>query len=326
LPPSAASAVGRFLRRPLRASDLRSRRTRPELGRARRIYRSRGERTMIDTSLSSFERDVIEASMEVPVLVDFWAPWCGPCKQLGPMLERLEREYGGRFRLVNVNSDTNPELVSSFALQSIPHSVVFVDGNAVAQFAGAQPEPIVRAFLDRLIPDPSEIEHRAAREALAQGQPGLAESYLKNAIALDPSNDGARLDMAALLIDRGDVRTARTHFEALSSNAPQLSTYSPVSARLEAAEVAEALPPAETLARRIRFTPGDLDARMELAELRIARREFRPALEQLLEIVARDRNYRNDSARLKMLAVFDMVAADPELVTEYRGRLSRLLF
>ncbi len=281
---------------------------------------------MIDTTLSSFERDVIEASMEVPVLLDFWAPWCAPCKQLGPMLERLEREYGGRFRLVNANSDTNPELASSFNLQSLPFSVAFVDGNAVAQFSGAQPEAIVRAFLDRLIPDPSEIEHRAAREALAQGRPELAESYLKNAIALDPSNAAARLDMAGILLDRADVRAARTHFDALSSNARQLPTHAPLAARLEALELAQMLPPAGTLVRRLRVDPGDLDARMDLAELHIARRDFRPALEHLLEIVARDRKYGEDGARLKMLAVFDMAAADAELVTEYRGRLSSLLF
>ena len=281
---------------------------------------------MIDATLSSFERDVIEASMEVPVLVDFWAPWCGPCKQLGPLLERLEREYGGRFKLVNVNSDTNPELVSSFNLKSIPYTVAFVDGNAVAQFSGAQPEAFVRAFLDRLIPDPSEIEHRAARDALAQGQAEVAEGYLKNAIALDPSNDAARLDMAAILLDRSDVDAARTHFDALSSSAEQQSNYAPVSARLEAARRAEALPPAATLARRIHIEPEDLGARMELAELHIARREFAPALDQLLEIVARDRNRGAESARLKMLAVFEMAADDPDLVTEYRGRLSSLLF
>lgn len=281
---------------------------------------------MIDATLSSFERDVIEASMEVPVLVDFWAPWCGPSKVLGPLLERLEREYGGRFRLVNVNSDTNPELVSSFNLQSIPHSVAFVDGNAVAQFMGAQPEAFVRAFLDRLIPNPSEIEHRAAREALTKGQPELAESYLKNAIALDPSNDGARLDMAAVLLDRGDAAGARMHFGALSSNARQLSTHTTVSARLQAAELAEALPPVETLARRIRIDPNDLGARMELAELHIARREFGSALDHLLEIVRRDRNFEEDAARLKMLAVFEMAADDADLVTDYRSRLSSLLF
>src|SRR4051812_30547563 len=281
---------------------------------------------MIDTTLSSFERDVIEASMEVPVLVDFWAPWCAPCKSLGPLLERLEREYGGRFRLVNVNSDTNPELVSSFNLQSVPYSVAFVDGNAVAQFMGAQPEAFVRAFLDRLIPNPSEIEHRAAREALAKGQAELAESYLKNAIALDPSNDGARLDMAGVLLDRGDVLAARTHFDSLSAHARDLSTYVTVSARLEAAELAQALPPVETLKRRIRVNPADLDARMELAELHISRGEYPPALDQLLEVVRCDRNFREDSARLKILAVFEMAAAHPELVTDYRSKLSSLLF
>src|SRR5512142_1288730 len=289
----SCARVGQFLRPALRASDSISRPPNPNsVLRAASIPR-RGY-AMIDTSLSSFERDVIEASMEVPVVVDFWAPWCGPCKQLGPLLERLEREYGGRFRLVNVNSDTNPERVSSFALQSIPHSVVFVDGNAVAQFMGAQPEAFVRAFLDRLIPNPSEIEHRAAREALAKGQAELAESYLKNAIALDPSNDGARLDMAGVLLDRGEAHGARAHFDALSGHAQQLSTYAGVAARLQAAELAQALPPAHTLARRIRVNPGDLDARMELAELHIARADYPPALEQRLEIVRRDRGYREE--------------------------------
>ena len=140
---------------------------------------------MIDTTLSSFDRDVIEASMEVPVLVDFWAPWCGPCKVLGPLLEKLEREYGGRWKLVKVNSDTNPELASSFNLRSIPYSVAFVDGNAVAQFMGAQPEAYVRAFLDRLIPNPGELEHRRHRPAGAA--PGRPE--------VDQHRDRAVLDL-----------------------------------------------------------------------------------------------------------------------------------
>jgi putative thioredoxin len=281
---------------------------------------------MIDTSLSSFERDVIDASMEVPVLLDFWAPWCEPCKMLGPLLERLEREYGGRFRLVNVNSDTNPELVSSFSLKSVPHSVAFVDGNAVAQFAGAQPEAFVRAFLDRLIPNPSAIEHRAAREALAIGHTGLAEGYLKNAIALDPANDGARLDMASVLLDRGEVQPARMQYETLSSAAAQQPNHALVGARLEAAELAAALPPEGLLARRVRLDGNDLDARMDLADLHIAHLEFEEALEQLLEIVRRDPKYRHDGARLKMLSVFEMAAADPDLVTDYRSKLSSLLF
>lgn len=281
---------------------------------------------MIDATLSSFERDVIEASMEAPVLVDFWAPWCGPCGMLGPVLERLEREYGGRWRLVKVNSDTNPELVASFDLKSIPHVVAFVDGNAVAQFMGAQPEVFVKAFLDRLVPNPGDLEHRAAREAIARGQENVAEDHLKSAIALDPSNDAVRLDIVALHLDRDEVANARSHYELLSAKAEQQSTYATVKARMEAAEVAANLPPYEVLKRRIERDPDNLAARLELAELCIAKREFDVACQQLLEIATRDREFSDDIGRRKMLEVFQMAADRQELVDEYRKKLSSIVF
>ena len=280
---------------------------------------------MIDTTLSSFERDVIEASMEVPVLVDFWAPWCGPCKVLGPLLEKLEREYGGRWKLVKVNSDTNPELASTFNLRSIPYTVAFVDGNAVAQFMGAQPEVYVRAFLDRLIPNPGELEHRAARDALALGQKDIARQYLKNAIALDPTNDGARLDIVNLMLEDGESGEARKQFDILSTDAEQQSGYEAARAGLIAAERAATLPPEDALISRVAES-GDPQSRLDLAELYIARREFRAALEQLLEIVRGDRKFGDDIGRRKMLAVFEMAAAEPDLVDDFRSRLSSVLY
>jgi putative thioredoxin len=204
--------------------------------------------------------------------------------------------------------------------------VAFVDGNAVAQFMGAQPEGFVRAFLERLIPNPAEAEHREAREALSRGQIAIAEDSLRKAIALDPAHAGARLDLIAILLERGDATRARMHFDTLSRAARQISTYESVRARLEAAERADALPPIEILARRIHLDDRDLQARFELAELLISRRDYGPAMHQLLEVVRRDRTFRNDIARRKMLEVFDMAADHPELVAEYRSRLSSLLF
>jgi len=280
---------------------------------------------MIDATLATFERDVLEASKEAPVLVDFWAPWCGPCRVLGPSLEKLEREYGGRWKLVKVNSDESPELSAQFQVRSIPYVIAFTDGKPVAQFVGAQPEGTLRAFIDRLIPRPSEFEHRKAREALAQGQKALAEGHLKGALALDPSNDAARLDMVALILDRGDRIEARRQFDTLSARADQESQFEPVKARLEAAERAASLPSASEMQSRIAANPADLQSRLDLAELHIAEGRHAAALDQLLEIVRRDRKFGDDVGRNKMIAVFDM-GLDPDLVAEYRRKLSTALY
>lgn len=281
---------------------------------------------MIDTSLPSFERDVLEASMEVPVLLDFWAPWCEPCLELSPNLERLERELGGRFRLVNANADDNSELLASFGLEAIPHVIAFVGGNPVAQFAGNQAEPFLRAFIERLIPDPSGLEHRCARDALTLGQATIAEDHLRTAIALDPANDGARIDIVGILLGRGEIAGARAHFGVLSRRANACAAYGATRDRLETAELAALLPPADHLERRIALDGGDLHARAALAELHIARGEFAPAMDQLLEIARSDRTFREDIGRRRLLDVFAMAAQHADLVADYRARLSSVIF
>jgi putative thioredoxin len=284
---------------------------------------------MIDANQTSFSRDVIEASREVPVLVDFWAPWCGPCRMLGPMLEKLEAEYGGRFRLVKVNSDENPELAAQFRVRSIPYVVAFVDGQPVDAFVGVLPEGQLRAFLAKLLPDPSEIERRKALKLADAGAWDEAAAALRASIALDPGNDAAPLDLATLLLERmpppvteARINEAREVLAHVSAAAKLEARYRALQTHLDSLAQAARLPSVDELQRRIEAQPGDLQARLDLARLYIAQRRFEPALEQLLEIVSRDRKFGDDIGRKTMLAVFEMAADQPALVSQYRRRLA----
>src|SRR5512134_1793960 len=161
-----------------------------------------------DTTAARFEQDVLERSKTVPVLVDFWAPWCAPCRVLKPILEKLAVEFEGRFALAKVNTDENPEIATRYGVRGIPNVKAFVDGQLVDEFTGALPESGVRGFLEGLIPSQSEKLRRAAAAALAKGDAPNAEAALREAIALDPANLDARIDFAALLLARDDYAGA----------------------------------------------------------------------------------------------------------------------
>src|ERR1700758_5464994 len=175
----------------------------------------------MDTPLATFEKDVIAASTLAPVLVDFWAPWCGPCKTLGPMLEKLETEYAGKWRLVKVNVDENQELAAHFQVRSIPHVVAFVEGRPVDQFIGVLPEGQLREFIDRLVPDSTEEERSNARIAIAEGRFADALDHLKAALAFDPGYDDARLDLIELLLNQNRFDEARNQVDLLSPKTTQ---------------------------------------------------------------------------------------------------------
>jgi len=282
---------------------------------------------MMDTTLATFENDVIVASQQTPVIVDFWAPWCGPCKTLGPMLEKLEADYNGAFRLVKVNSDENPELAQHFNIRSIPFVVAFVDGQPVDQFVGVLPESQLRAFIDNLLPNPAESERRAAFVALDEGRRDDAYAHLQTALAYDPGYDDARLDRIELLIEDKRVDDARAELERVSPKIAQGidSRYNAIKTQLDAVEVVAELPPPEELSDKIERDPADLEARFDLANWLIAEKRYEPALEQLFEIVVRDRAFKEDVGRKTMLSVFDLASSRPELVSAWRRKLSAAL-
>ncbi|EYS91367.1 thioredoxin [Cupriavidus sp. SK-4] len=280
---------------------------------------------MSDVTLQNFETEVIEASRQAPVLVDFWAPWCGPCRTLGPMLERLEAEAGGQWKLVKVNVDENQDLAAHFGVRSIPHVVAIADGQAVDQFIGVLPESGLREFLGRLMPKPAQMALHDALQLAAEGDRAGAEAKFDEAIALDPETDAARLAYIGFLLDGNAIAKARSQFEALSPQAAQQDAHAALRTRMDAMEGLSGLPDEPTLSTRIAADPRDLAARRDLARLLIARQQYEPALEQLLEIVRTDRTFEDDIGRKTMLSVFEMLADRPEVVSHWRRQLSTAL-
>jgi putative thioredoxin len=278
-----------------------------------------------DASLKTFQADVIDASMQVPVLVDFWAPWCGPCKTLGPMLEKLEREYEGRFKLVKIDSDTEQQLAQHFRIRSIPTVFAFVGGQPVDQFQGALPEGKLREFIDRLMPNPSDTELELAGAALDRGDEAAAIEHAKKSIALDPSNDSARLLYGQLLMSGGEPAAAQAQFDALSAQAKAEPQVAELIAQAAQAVEAAKPPTPHALLDKVVADPGDLAARLALAEYYIEYKEWPLAFEHLLEIVQRDRGFQDDIGRRRMVEVFDLAASLPQVVSQWRRLLGAAL-
>jgi putative thioredoxin len=278
-----------------------------------------------DSTTGTFEQDVLERSKTVPVLVDFWAPWCAPCRVLKPILEKLVVEFEGRFALAKVNTDENPEIATRYGVRGIPNVKAFVDGELVDEFTGALPESGVRGFLEGLVPSESEKLRRAAAAALAQGDTPNAEAALREAIALDPANLDARVDFAALLLARDDFAGAEAQLAEVPDDMRD-ERATAIAAKVALWKRGQSLPDLATLAAQVDARPEDLDARLGYADRLAADGRFRAALDQLIEVVRRDRGERRERARKSVLALFGLAADQPDLVGEYRRKLAGALY
>lgn len=279
---------------------------------------------VVDSTDQDFEAKVINRSQEIPVLVDFWAPWCEPCKTIGPVLERLVGEQEGRFELVKVNMDESPMLAQALRIQSIPAVKLFINGTIKDEFMGAYPEPEIVAFLEKNLPSEAVDDAMQGIQMLQQGDGAGAEGVFTQVLAGDPKNPVALIGSGHLRVDAGDLEGAKelvltvneVDLEKLTNRPQMEKLLSALKARIylnECAEPGQAQPPD----RAVQFAQACQGA---------LGGQYETAMEAFLNIVQTDRKFMNDGGRLAMLAVFDLLPQGDPLSIEYRQKLSSILF
>ena len=289
-----------------------------------------------DSGIATFAADVLEASREVPVIVDFWAPWCGPCKQLGPVLEKAVTEAAGAVRLVKVNIDENPEIAQQLRIQSIPTVYAFKDGQPVDGFMGALPESQIKAFVTGLAggahahggPGHAEEMLAMAAEAFAAGDVGAAAQAYGHVLQDDPGNPKAVAGLAACYLKSGDIERAKTTLQLVRPDGAADEAIRAVEAELKLLESAAQAPRGEieVLKARLAADTGDHQARFDLALALDASGDREAALSELLDIIRRDRKWNDDAARKHIVTLFEAMGPTDPRTLEARRKLSGLLF
>ena len=284
-----------------------------------------------DGSLESFARDVIQESMRQPVLVDFWATWCGPCKQLTPVLEKVVKQAGGKVKLVKIDIDQNPELAQQLRIQSVPTVYAFLQGQPVTGFAGAQPESQIKALIEKLVgaplgPADTETQLAAAKEALDAGRLEAAGELFAAVLEQEEANPEALGGLARVLLAGGQLAETEALLEQVPANLAGHAAISGAKAALELAEAAGTLGDPTLLVARIEGDPDDHDARYELATALFLRGQIEPAMNHLCQIVKRDRDWHDDRARKQLVKFFDALGPTHPQTIKGRRLLSSVLF